>query len=478
MQISYSEIVRRHGCVSAAEAVTLALAAAGALDGMDETAALLPPADQIRLSGTGLVTLHSLEEATADHDGARRLAALLRALLGMDGPTARRMRVPGPLLILIARAAGEIDAPRLSYEAFCQALERFAAADTRALTAVYARSVATRPEATALSRSWIRPATGAAACGVSLAAGWLIALSVFDRPAVLPTSGSAAVPAVKVSTITVGAERHVTRAATPLVLPEAVGNDAFSPSFAPYGRDVLFHAGRERGVLMRASVGADGDIRLATLVEDEAANYHGTLSPDGTRLAYDSDRDGVRGVYVARHDGVGARKISGDGYAALPSWSPDGRTLSFVRAEPRRPKVWNVWLCDLQSGALTRVSRHRRGQAWRPSWFPAGDRLAYSVEDALVVVSLEDGASRVFRAPRRGRLMRTPAVSPDGRRIVFQLHRDGAWLLDVRTGAMRRLLADRTAEEFAWSPDGKQVVYHARRGRHWSVWQLTVPPGT
>jgi Tol biopolymer transport system component len=74
--------------------------------------------------------------------------------------------------------------------------------------------------------------------------------------------------------------------------------------------------------------------------------------------------------------------------------------------------------------------------------------------------------------------MRTPAVSPDGRRIVFQLHRDGAWLLDVRTGAMRRLLADRTAEEFAWSPDGRQVVYHARRGRHWSVWQLTVPPGT
>jgi hypothetical protein len=41
---------------------------------------------------------------------------------------------------------------------------------------------------------------------------------------------------------------------------------------------------------------------------------------------------------------------------------------------------------------------------------------------------------------------------------VFQLYRDGAWLLDVPTGTMRRLFADRNAEEFAWSPDGTQAA--------------------
>jgi Tol biopolymer transport system component len=114
------------------------------------------------------------------------------------------------------------------------------------------------------------------------------------------------------------------------------------------------------------------------------------------------------------------------------------------------------------------------GQAWRAPWFRDGEQIAYSVEDKLVIANLRTGTSRVFRSPRPGRLVRTPAVSPDGRSIVFQVHGDGAWLLDVPTATMRRVLADRTAEEFAWSPDGKQVVYHARRGGTWSVWQASL----
>ena len=45
-------------------------------------------------------------------------------------------------------------------------------------------------------------------------------------------------------------------------------------------------------------------------------------------------------------------------------------------------------------------------------------------------------------------------MSPDGRAIIFQLYRDGGWVLDVASGAMRRVLADPSAEEFAWSADG------------------------
>jgi hypothetical protein len=51
---------------------------------------------------------------------------------------------------------------------------------------------------------------------------------------------------------------------------------------------------------------------------------------------------------------------------------------------------------------------------------------------------------------------------------VFQLYRHAAWLLDVPTGTMHRLFADRGTEEFAWSPDGTHVAYHTLRGRSWS----------
>jgi hypothetical protein len=38
------------------------------------------------------------------------------------------------------------------------------------------------------------------------------------------------------------------------------------------------------------------------------------------------------------------------------------------------------------------------------------------------------------------------------------------------------VLADATAEEFAWSPDSSRVIYHTRRQRAWSLWQLELHP--
>jgi Tol biopolymer transport system component len=220
---------------------------------------------------------------------------------------------------------------------------------------------------------------------------------------------------------------------------------------------------------MRASFDERGAPLITTILRDDAANYHPAVSPDGRWLAFDSDRHGIRAVYLSRLDGAGASRISGDGYAAVPRWSPDGRYLAFIKADSRRPRVWNVWVAEVATGALTQVSRHTVGQAWGASWFPDSRRLAYSVEDALVVRDFETGELRVIASPRPGRLVRTPAVSPDGSWIVFQVYRDGVWLLDVATGKARRVLNDRSAEEFAWSPDGRRIAYHTMARGAWRV---------
>jgi Tol biopolymer transport system component len=64
-------------------------------------------------------------------------------------------------------------------------------------------------------------------------------------------------------------------------------------------------------------------------------------------------------------------------------------------------------------------------------------------------------------------------VSPDGRYVIFQVVRDGAWLLDTRNGSMRRVLDDPTAEEYSWSPDGRRVAFHSLRANGWGVWILS-----
>jgi Tol biopolymer transport system component len=128
---------------------------------------------------------------------------------------------------------------------------------------------------------------------------------------------------------------------------------------------------------------------------------------------------------------------------------------------------------DLDSGETRRLTNYKYGQTWAAAWFPDGRRIAYSHEQRLIVRSLDGGNERVFNTPIKGRLIRTPAVSPDGRRVMFQVQHDGAWLLNVENGSMRKVLADATAEEFTWSPDGRRVAYHSRKAGGWGVWMMT-----
>jgi Tol biopolymer transport system component len=177
-------------------------------------------------------------------------------------------------------------------------------------------------------------------------------------------------------------------------------------------------------------------------------------------------------VYVADADGSRVRRVSGPGYASIPAWSPDGDRLVFAKAEPGRSRVWNLWQVTLESGELRRLTSHKVGQPWSGSWFPDGKRIAYSHEDRIIVLDLDRGTTRSYSSPEAGRLLRTPAVSPDGRQILFQVFRDGAWLLDVASGAMQKVLDDRSAEEYSWSPDGRRVAYHSRRSGQWGVWTM------
>jgi hypothetical protein len=249
---------------------------------------------------------------------------------------------------------------------------------------------------------------------------------------------------------------------------------ALSSSLATTGSAAFYRSAGDRdGALMPADDRGEGSVlRITRVVDDHAKNYHARPSPDGERIAFDSDRDGERGVYIANVDGTNVRRVSGPGYAAVPSWSPDGGRLVFVRAEQDDPKIWNLWTVELESGELHRLTSNTAGQPWGASWFPDGRQIAYSLDDRLIVHDIESGRDKVFTSPRKGQVMRTPAVSPDGRRVIFQIHRDGAWLLDLQDGSMRKVLADPTAEEYAWSPDGRRVAYHSRRSGQWGVWLM------
>jgi Tol biopolymer transport system component len=262
----------------------------------------------------------------------------------------------------------------------------------------------------------------------------------------------------------------------PRPLPLPVRGGAFSPSFTAQPRTLLFHAGHNTaGHLYTATLDDRGlPSQVSLLLDEPARNYHARLSPDGKWIAFDSDRDGERGVYIADKNGAGISRVNGDGFGAVPSWSPDMASLAFIRAEPGRPRVWNLWIRDLATGALSRATSHRSGQVWGASWFPDSESYAYTHETDLIIADRSGRQRAVYPSPVPGRMVRTPAVSPDGREIVFQVFREGAWILDLATGTMRGVLEDPSAEEFAWDPSGRRIAYHSRRDGEWRIWLLTL----
>ncbi len=439
--------------------------------------------------------------------------------------------LPGGLRYAIARALLEVDAPPFdSIAELSASLIRFETGDRRQVVrALYARATGTAPRLVVAPPPIAAPqavvaappiaapqlvlapppisappitapievpplpgrpphrtnrATAAAAALLAVAASFAIGwFANWTPPAIdAPVSESSTTPSRSSPDLAVDADNSTALPAAtrePAVTRVALSRDGdmFSPSFSSDGRTVFFHTGGSnapRSALMRQT-GREDDVQVTPILDDGARNYHAQPSPDGSQIAFDSDRDGERAVYVAAADGTNARRVSGPGHASVPTWSPDQRRLAFVRAEPANRKVWNLWMLAISSGEMWRLTDFKYGQTWGASWLPDSRSICFSHEDRLILLSVEDGRFRVFPTPVRGRIVRTPAVAPDGTRVIFQVFRDGAWMLDLRTGETHRVLDDPTAEEFDWSPDGRRIAYHSRRAGRWAI--HTLQPG-
>jgi hypothetical protein len=139
-QLSFADLLQRRVPLTASEAVALTRAVAAAGD-------VTPDNEEIFLDSAGQVTLGPVTPSTP-RDETARLATLLNQLLRLDEAdgTDRRGRVPGGLLVVLARTLRQIDLPPLDREPFLAALSRFAGeADPAALAAIFWRAARMRP---------------------------------------------------------------------------------------------------------------------------------------------------------------------------------------------------------------------------------------------------------------------------------------------------------------------------------------------
>lgn len=187
----------------------------------------------------------------------------------------------------------------------------------------------------------------------------------------------------------------------------------------------------------------------------------------GSNLSRRPDFSGPSHVWVARADGTRARALtSGPVRDGSPAWSPDGRSIAFVRSAANG-RTSSLWAVDVATGRKHRLtSGSLDGE---PSWSRGGliafvriDPATY--QSGIWTLDPRQAARRPQRilAARRG--LSAPVWSPDGRmlavedgRALYTVHPDGTGFhLVARLPTDAKGAIEDPHPSFA--PDGRRLV--------------------
>lgn len=174
-----------------------------------------------------------------------------------------------------------------------------------------------------------------------------------------------------------------------------------------------------------------GSRTVTQLTADPAADIMPAISPDGSKIAFSSNRSGVWNLYLMSIQGGQAVHLSTQNSHELhPSWSPDGSRLVFSRLGQQTGR-WEMWVMEVDKPQVAEFV----GFGLFPEWCPK----AGTGTDQRDQILFQRGRERGDRA--------------------FSL-----WTIDYKPGDVgnpTEIVAarDRATINASWSPDGQYVVY-------------------
>jgi len=197
-----------------------------------------------------------------------------------------------------------------------------------------------------------------------------------------------------------------------------LGTGFFFPAIAVSRDRLAFVRAGTRDAIYRFEAGRPPEAVAASSLPYWTWNPH--LSPDGSRLAFESNRGGGGDeIWVAAADGSNPVQLThGPGlWQGSPRWSPDGRSIAFDSYG--EDGQWDIWTIDADGGSLRRVTSNPADDN-QPTWSQDG-RFIYFSSDRT-------GTATVWRVPvaggREEEVARTGGgrsqEAPDGKTLFFQ----------------------------------------------------------
>ncbi len=245
-------------------------------------------------------------------------------------------------------------------------------------------------------------------------------------------------------------------------------------------------------------IGADGSglKRLTVGLDPE-------LSSDGQRVVF--ARWGEQeGIYTIKVDGTGEALVYSVHQPRQPAWSPDGSQIAFsfqkgettTESRDKDGKThrftdlfWRVAVVGVDGQGFTELPCKEHSSS--PTWSKDGKYVVFAGDQGLTV----SNASGFYRELTHGPWHLSPAVSPDGSRLVFMIKQADHFdlflrpvrdLIDEQTSLTSNKgvelaaltspprYADKPVNNVApaWSPDGTQIVFLSDRDGSWQIYAM------
>lgn len=319
----------------------------------------------------------------------------------------------------------------------------------------------------------------------------LVLLSLVILVAVIQFAPSVQAPADEVGALS-------TRVAAVTAVPPPTAPAPASPAAAPALQNsgaMIFSAERGgRWELYSAPAEGLADFtQWKQLTRDLDPARNPALSPDGTRVAFQSRHDGNWEIYILDlNNGNVSRVTNGLAYDGTPVWSPDGKQIAF---ESHRSNKLDIWRTDADGSNLENLTADSDAYNFSPAWSPDGKTIVYTgweTGNKQLYAMTPDGEQRTNLSNNRFH-DEQPVFSPDGKHIAFVSNREGcAQKVDatleqpsiqggVESGNCQRrdiYVADFDGTRISlprqvtflgrdlkpvWSPDGAQIAFVAAR---------------
>ena len=194
-----------------------------------------------------------------------------------------------------------------------------------------------------------------------------------------------------------------------------------------------------------------------------------------SEIAFVSERDGNREIYVMGADGTNVRRLTNNrANDRDPAWSPDGMRLAFYSD---REGDTDIYVMGADGSGPRNLTNHPANE-YHPTWSPDGMRLAFASDrdGSTEIYAMNNDGSNVQRLTGPGAHSGSPAWSPDGSRIAFNSSRDGndeIYVMNADGSGQTRLTFSPGNDGFpAWSPDGTQIAFQSNRDGHFDVYVI------